>query len=294
MSFSPDGFGLDTRRTRRAFDRAAEGYDAVAVLQTRVRDELLQRLDLIQLSPGVVLDAGAGTGHASRALQQRYPKALVLAVDHSIGMLRVAGRQRRWLRRFGRVCADLTELPLATASVDLIVSNLVIHWCDPEAIFAEFARILAPNGLLALSTFGPDTLRELRAAWAAVDPLPHVHTFIDMHDLGDALVRNGFAAPVLDVDTFTLQYPDPTAVMADLRALGATNAAVNRRRTLLGRGRLAAMQTVYEGARRDGHIPATYEVVFAHAWRPAAPTPRPDSQVSLAEMRRKLKDYNGG
>jgi malonyl-CoA O-methyltransferase len=282
---------LDTRSVRRSFDRAAAGYDSAAVLHAQVRGELLERLRLMSISPKVVLDGGAGTGHASRALKGRYPGALVVALDASLQMLRHAGRQRGWLRRFSCVCADAQCLPLADASVDLIVSNLMLHWCDPDAVLSEFRRVLAPRGLLCFSTFGPDTLRELRSAWAQVDAAPHVHDFLDMHDVGDAVVRAGFASPVLDVERFTLSYSDFQKVAADLRATGARNAATTRRRGLSSPRKFAAMQAAYEKYRRDGRLPATYEVVFAHAWAPA-PKERglpKATEVPLEEIKRQLK-----
>jgi malonyl-CoA O-methyltransferase len=292
----PEGaaaYALDTHRVRRAFDRAAGTFDAAAVLQAEVRDNLLARLDLMALTPRVVVDAGAGTGHASRALIRRYPKAQVIAVDFSARMLHAAGRQQSWLRRFARVCADAQRLPLADGSVDLILSNLMLQWCDPTQVFAEFRRVLAPHGLLTFTTLGPDTLRELRSAWAEVDSRTHVHQFIDMHDLGDALVRGGFAAPVLDVERYTLSYTDVRRVAADLKATGAHNAAMGRSRGLTGRRQFAALQAAYETHRQDGRLPATYEVVFGHAWTPETDARRgaPDgASVSLDDIKRQLRD----
>ena len=178
---SGEAYALDSPKVRRCFDRAAAGYDTAAVLQAEVRDNLLGRLDLMALTPRVVVDAGAGTGHAARALKRRYPKALVAALDLSPRMLLAAGRQQSWLRPFARVCADAERLPFADASVDLILSNLMLQWCNPDAVFAEFRRVLAPHGLLSFTTLGPDTLRELRSAWKAVDSHTHVNQFIDMH-----------------------------------------------------------------------------------------------------------------
>jgi malonyl-CoA O-methyltransferase len=291
MSDAMEGFALDSHWVRRSFDRAAEGYDAAAVLHAEVRRNLLERLQLMAVTPSVVLDAGAGTGHASRALKARYPKALVIALDASAQMLRIAGRRQTWLRRFARVRADAQNLPLANASVDLIVSNLMLHWCDPDATLAEFHRVLKPQGLMCFSTFGPDTLRELRSAWAQVDAAPHVHTFLDMHDVGDAVVRAGFISPVLDVERFTLSYSDLNKVAADLRDTGGRNADVTRRKGLSSPRKFAAMQIAYEKFRQDGRLPATCEVVFAHAWAPAARRPgRPqDAAVPLDEMKRQLK-----
>jgi malonyl-CoA O-methyltransferase len=182
-------------------------------------------------------------------------------------MLRAAGRQRSWLRRFDRVCADALRMPLARASVDLIYSNLLLQWCnDPDAVFAEFKRVLRPHGLLTFSTFGPDTLKELRAAWASVDDYTHVNRFLDMHDIGDALVRAGLAEPVLDVERFTLTYEDAMSLMKDLKAIGAHNVTAGRPAGLTGRGRLESMLAAYEQQRTDGRLPATYEVVYGRAW----------------------------
>ena len=292
MSDDIGAYALEPKRVRRSFDRAARTYDSAAVLHAEVRENLLERLQLVTLVPCVVLDAGAGTGHASRALKRRYPKALVVALDSSPRMLKAAAKQQSWLRRFERVCADAALLPLSDGSVDLIVSNLMLQWCDPDAVFAEFRRVLKPAGLLSFSAFGPDTLSELRLAWRGVDAHSHVHQFIDMHDLGDALLRTGFVAPVLDVERITLQYLDVRKMAADLKATGAHNSTAGRARTLTGPRKFAAMQAAYEQFRRDGRLPATYEVVFAHAWAPArAPRrglPEPTS-VSLEEIKRQLR-----
>lgn len=283
-------YTLDPAGIRRSFARAAPCYDAAAVLHAEVRNDLLSRLELTAVEPRVVLDAGAGTCHASRALKRRYPGALVIALDSSTAMLRRASRRQFWLR-FARVCADAENVPLPDGSVDLVLSNLMLHWCSPDGVFAEFRRILAPHGLLTFTTFGPDTLRELRAAWAEVDGSSHVNQFIDMHDLGDALVRGGFAAPVLDVERYTLSYLDVWAIAADLKSTGAHNVTHGRPRGLTGRGKFAALQAAYEMFRQDGRLPATYEVVFGQAWVPQAPARRgrDDSAVSLEDLRRELR-----
>jgi malonyl-CoA O-methyltransferase len=274
---------------RRSFDRAAATYDAAAVLQAEVRGLLLERLDLTRLEPRVVLDVGTATGQGARALKQRYPNARVIAVDSSAGMLRVAARRRAWLRPFVLLCADATRLPLADASVDMAFSNLLLPWCDPDALFAELYRVLTPRGLLTLTGLGPDTLKELRAAWAAADGYVRVAEFIDMHDVGDALVRAGFAAPVLDVERYTLRYTDVQALAADLKATGARNGAPGRLKGLTSPRKFAAMQSAYEAHRSEGRLPATCEVVFAQAWAPVekrarAPSPQGISLESLREQ----------
>lgn len=289
---SPTAYTLDIHRVRRSFDRAATTYDAAAVLHTEIRGQLLARLDLMKLTPRVVVDAGAGTGHAARALIRRYPKATVVALDTSQRMLQAAGRRQFWLRRFSRVCADAAHLPFADGSVDLILSNLMLQWCDPDAVFAEFRRVLGPHGLVSFTTLGPDTLREVRSAWRAADSRTHVNQFLDMHDIGDALIRSGFASPVLDVERYTLTYPDVRRVAADLKNTGAHNATLGRARGLTGRGQFAAFQQAYETFRRDGRLPATYEVVFGHAWTPGAAARRSGpagATVSLEDIKQQLR-----
>lgn len=266
---------LDKRHLRAAFERAATSYDDVAVLQRRVAGNMLARLEVVRFAPATVLDVGCGTGHVAQALRRRYPRARLLAVDLAWAMAR---RARRRLRRFGFfpdaraacICTDTEALPFADASLDMVVSNLTLQWCDPVKTFAEWRRVLRPGGLLMFTSFGPDTLAELRTAWSTVDGRPHVHGFVDMHDLGDALVYAGFAEPVLDVERFTLTYPDVLGVLRDLKRLGAHNAARDRSRGLTGRQRFAAFRAAYERLRVDGRIPATYETVYAHAWAPTA------------------------
>jgi malonyl-CoA O-methyltransferase len=262
----PRDYALDRARVKRSFGRAASRYDEFAVLQTRVREKLLGRLDDVRLEPALVADVGCGTGHAADVLARRYPRARVLAVDLAEGMLQEA-RRRHWFRRpVAHACADLHRLPLRDASADLLFCNLALQWCDLDAALAELRRVLKPRGLLTFTTFGPDTLMELRAAWAAADDRVHVHAFLDVHDVGDALVRAGLAEPVLDVERYTLTYPDAHGVMRDLKSLGAGNASTGRARGLTSPRRLAAVEAAYEATRRDGRLPATYEVIYAHAW----------------------------
>ena len=269
-----DTLGLDHDVVRDSFSRAAASYDAAAVLQAQVRNELLDRLDLVKLEPEVVMDLGAGTGHATLELKRRYRGSRVVAADLAEGMLREAGRRQSLLRRFDRVGADAAALPLRDGSVDLIFSSLMLQWCpDPDAVLRECRRVLKPGGLLTFTTLGPDTLVELRRAWLAADAShPHVNTFLDMHDLGDALVRAGLAEPVMDVERYTLTYDEVRGLMRDLKAIGAHNAATGRPKGLTGKRTLGRMIEAYETFRReDGRLPATYEVVFGQAWGPVGP-----------------------
>ena len=267
---------FDPRHVRRAFSRAASSYDAAAALQREVEKRLLESLDYLEdRQPQVVLDVGSGTGHATATMKKRWPKAQVIALDLAAPMLHQARKQAGWWKPFARVCADAQALPLLDQSVDVIYSNLCLQWVDDlPAVFAGFRRVLKPGGLLLCSTFGPDTLVELREAFAQADAVPHVSRFAPIAQFGDALMMSGFRDPVLDRDLFTLTYDDLTALMRELQAIGATNARVDRRHTLTGRGRFAAARAAYEPLRRaDGKLPSSWEVIYAHAWAPAAGAP---------------------
>lgn len=264
---SVDDYFLDPRAVRRAFDRAAETFDAAAVVHAEIRTRLLERLDVVRLEPSLIVDLGAGTGHGSRALQDRYPRSQVLAVDLSTRMLIEARRQQRWLRRFQRAAADAARLPLRDGSVDMVFSNLMLQWCnDPDAIFRETRRVLRPGALLTFASLGPDSLRELRRAWADVDAHVHVHRFIDMHDLGDALMRAGFAEPVMDTERLTITYRTVEAFRRELRDSGSRNLASGRRRVLTGKEVGKRFVQGIEAARVDGVFPVTLEIVYGHAW----------------------------
>jgi malonyl-CoA O-methyltransferase len=269
-----DQYLIDKARVRASFDRAAHSYDAAAILQKQVREEMLSRLDLIKIAPQVILDTGCGTGHGSVALQQRFKQAQVISLDLSLSMLQATQANlpffKKILGKKSLICADIEHLPVASNSVDILWTNLAIQWCnDLDLAFAEAKRVLKPNGLLMFSTFGPDTLKELRAA--SKNEHTHVSRFIDMHDIGDALTRTGFNAPVLDVENYTLTYDDVKGVMSDLKAIGAHNATAGRPRGLLGKGFLQQLSQHYEQFRTDGKLPATYEVVYGHAWKSDKP-----------------------
>ncbi len=261
-------FGLDRRAVAQAFDRASSSYDAAAALQERVRNELLARLDELKVAPQSILDLGAGTGHATRALKRRFPAAQVVAVDIAPGMLERARQQSRWLRRFERVRADAYALPFATGAFDFVFSSLMLQWCDDlDAVFAEISRVLKPGGLLLFSTFGPGTLAELRDSWTASgDARNHVNHFFDPQALGSALMHASLVEPVLDVDRVVSGYQSVIDLMRELKAIGAHNVTEGRARGLTGRRRLAAMTRAYETLRRDGKLPVTWEIIHASAW----------------------------
>jgi malonyl-CoA O-methyltransferase len=287
-----EGYRLDRAGARAAFDRASSRYESAAALQARVSGELLERLGAFDFKPGVVLDSGAGTGRVTRELKRRYRGALVIALDIAPGMLREARRHIAPWRRFERVCADAQRLPLRDASVDLVFSSLMLQWCEPlDEALAEVRRVLRPGGFFAFSTFGPDTLKELRAAWAETDTLTHVNRFIDLHDVGDAVSRAGLAEPVLDVDRIELSYPDTLSLMRDLKAIGAHNVTAGRPRTLTGRSKLERMSRAYEAFRRGEKLPATYEVIYGASWggtgAPAAAPRAGEVRIAPGSIRRR-------
>jgi malonyl-CoA O-methyltransferase len=296
--------GLDRARIRRTFGRAAASYAAHAALQVEVATRLREHLDASPaFAPQRVLDVGCGPGDGLAALRARYPHAEILALDLALPMLQV-GKEGMRSGSFSTgglsrstshvlenepdasfLCADAQALPLADASVDLVHSSLCLQWCeDPGLALAEFRRVLRPDGLLLFSTFGPDTLKELRAAFAAVDRMPHVSRFVDMHDIGDALLASGFRDPVLEREDFTLTYAEVRSLMRELRAIGATNADAQRQRSLTGKAHFADVVDAYERFRRDGVLPATYEVVYAIARAPEPGQPRRHGGEDIASF----------
>jgi malonyl-CoA O-methyltransferase len=292
---------IDKRATRESFSRAAVSYDRAAVLQREVGDRMAERLDYVRIDPSRILDAGSGTGHGTLSLAARYPGAQRIALDMAPAMLRLAlakepGRVMSALRgrsRTDAVCGDIEQLPLAGASIDMVWSNLALQWVnDLPAALGEFARITRAGGLLMFSTFGPDTLQELRAAFAAVDGYSHVSRFTDMHDIGDMLLEAGFATPVVDMEKITLTYPTLPELMRDLKAIGAHNATAGRRPGLMGRHAFARVVEAYERFRSDGRLPATYEVVYGHAWR-AAPRRTADGHAIVRFDRARPADGRG-
>ncbi len=292
---------FDVRQVRRAFSRSAASYAASAQLQHQVEARLLESLDYLddpalkREAPQRVLDLGCGTGSAALAMQGRWPKAQVLALDLALPMLQQARpgqsswNASRW-NPFARtpqlLCADARALPLADASVDVLFSNLCLQWIDDlDAVLAGFRRVLKPHGLLLVSTFGPDTLWELRESFAQADNALHVSPFGDIAGFGDALVRAGFHQPVIDREVDTTHYPDLASLMRELRAIGATNALHSRRHTLTGRARFSAAAQAYEMMRGDdGLLPASWETISAMAWAPEAGTPIREGNLDVAAV----------
>ena len=300
-----DARAPDPRAVRRAFGRAATTYDGAAVLQKEIGARMAERLDVVRLAPRAVLDAGCGTGDALTELAARYPDARRVALDLATPMLAVARTRARAgrsaltrllapLRGGGGappafVCGDLGALPFAPGAFELVWSNATLQWLPdlPRAI-AECHRVLAIGGLFTFTTFGPDTLKEIRAAFARVDLHPHVGRFADMHDIGDMLVAAGFADPVMQMEYMTLTYSDALTMLRDLKAIGATNATLGRARGLMGRLRWQSALEALDATRAEpaGRVTATFEVIYGHAWK-ATPTRTPEGHAIVKLERRR-------
>jgi malonyl-CoA O-methyltransferase len=287
-------FVIDKKMMRRSFSRAAAGYDATAVLQREVCTRMLERLDYIKMKPARLLDAGSGTGWGGRQLAAKYPDAQIIALDIAIGMLQTAqSRSGWWKKLFGggrqmAVCGDVEALPLAPNSIEMVWSNLAVQWCnDLPATFVELHRVLKVEGLLMFSTLGPDTLKELRLAFNGVDGHNHLNRFADMHDVGDMLVQAGFSEPVMDMEYMTLTYDDVRGVLQDLRGIGAHNATQGRGQGLMGKNAFALLLENYEKLRREGKLPATYEIVYGHAWKPQPRVTRDGAAIIKTSFRMK-------
>jgi malonyl-CoA O-methyltransferase len=278
---------LDKKQMRLSFDRAASHYDDSAVLQREVADRLLSRLEMIKYQPRRILDLGCGTGYCAEHLQRRYKKSEYIGMDIAHHMVTTARSQHgRWFRRQRWLCADAETIPLADNSIDMVVSNLTLQWCDAPRVFAELARVLRPAGLLMFSSFGPDTLYELRSAWAQVDDYPHVHDFVDMHDLGDTLMRLAYGNPVVDIEKLTLTYDNIKSLLLDLKNIGAHNVASQRISGLMGKQHFQNFSEAYrQQFQQEGRLPATYEVIYGHAWAPQQSAAAQTQSVSLENLK---------
>lgn len=271
----PDARFVDTRQVRRNFSRAAAGYHDSAFLAREIDRRMLERLDYVRIDPRHVLDLGCASGASLHALRERYRAAQLIGCDFALPMLRVAQRERSFLSRVlpflraqktALVAADAEALPFARGRFGLVWSNLLLHWLnEPRPAFREVFRTLEVRGLFMFSTFGPDTLRELREAFADGDA--HTQRFTDMHDLGDMLIECGFSDPVMDMEVLTLTYASVDDLVRELRAAGDRCAMVGRRRGLAGRGVWQRVRDACAQRSQDGRLPVTFEVVYGHAWK---------------------------
>lgn len=260
------------------FAKAADSYDAAAVVQHAICERALERVDMLKLQPGVILDVGTATGRSLRGLASRFPDSSMIACDLALPMLLHCRRHQDVKYADRLVCNDAEQLPFASGSVDLVFSASTFQWCtDLPRVLSECMRVLRVDGVLIFSTFGPDTLQQLRSSFAKVDGFQHVHEFIDMHHIGDMLLAAGFADPVVDMETIDIQYSSLRQLLQDLKDTGSRgkfDAAQSTPAGLMGKQKYQSLVQAYEEYRQEnGLLPASYEVIYGYARRPAEDTP---------------------
>ena len=247
-------------KVRNKFNKASSNYDAHAFLQNEIASRLAEKLDVISIEPKIIIDLGSGTGFLSKKTAKIFPNSSLICVDFAQQSLLTNPKKFK-------VCANAYELPFASNSVDFIVSNLMMQWCsDLTMLLDECYRVLKPEGLFLFTTFGPDTLKELKRSWSVVDNHAHVNDFIDMHDIGDQMLQSGFQSPIMEMEKLTLTYNKVVDLMYDLKAIGAQNVQ-NRSKSLTGKTKFNKMIEIYESYRENDKLPATYEVIYGHAWK---------------------------
>jgi malonyl-CoA O-methyltransferase len=260
---------LEKEIVAQSFSKAAVNYEASAFLQKEVASRLFERLEIMNVSPLKVLDAGCGTGYCTRMLNKKFSKAQLFGVDFASGMIEQAKKQKGFFDKIDYRVADIEKLPFDSNYFDLVFSNLTVQWLnESDTLFKELNRVLKPGGLLIFSTLGPDTLMELRQSWQKVDENVHVNDFLDMHIIGDRVYDATFDNTVMDRDVITLTYQTLKGLMQDLKAIGAHNMNQDRSKGLSGKNKFVLLSKAYDDFRwDDGQLPATYEVVYGHAWK---------------------------
>lgn len=290
MTRDPEDHAPRLADLRRRRDRAARLSDDIGFVHRRTMDGLIERIEPMALDPGQILEIGSGSGTLSRALARRWRRSRIVAMDLSSRMLAASRRSRSRFARIREVQGSAMRLPFAAGSFDLVVSNLGLT--SPEAMpaaFPEVARVLRREGLFLFASLGPDSLREIRGAWQAVDDDLHVQAFADMHDVGDALVKSGLRDPVLDVEQLGVTYAAPADLYRDLSASAARNAVTGRRPTLTGRRRYRRFEAALEKNATDGRFTVTLELVFAHAWGSGPRRPPGEFGIDPGSIGRRMR-----
>ena len=250
-------------KVKLAFNKAVNSYNANAFLQKEITTRLDNKLNVIKANTNTIVDLGAGTGFLRQKLAKRYPQSQIICIDFARQLLKQNKAKYK-------ICANANQLPLIDSSVDIIASNLMLQWCPQlDRVFEECFRVINDNGLILFSTFGPNTLKELKKSWAAVDDKPHVNNFIDMHHIGDLMLQKGFCNPVMEMETLTIKYQNVVTLMRDLKKIGAQTVA-NRQNNLMGKNKFQTMLKMYESYRQHDKLPATFEVIYGHAWKKTA------------------------
>ena len=247
-------------RVRNSFNNASSKYNENAFLQNEIASRLSEKLKVISIKPESIIDLGSGTGFLSEKTANIFPDASLICLDFAQQSL-IKNTQKL------KVCADAYQLPFKSNSIDFVISNLMMQWCpDLKTLFDECHRVLKPQGLILFTTFGPETLKELKRSWSVVDKEAHVNEFIDMLDIGDQMIQSGFQSPIMEMEKLTLTYEKVLDLMKDLKGIGAQSVE-NRSKSLTGKTKFNKMIEMYESYRENGKIPATYEVIYGHAWK---------------------------
>ena len=247
-------------RVRNSFNNASSKYNENAFLQNEIALRLSEKLKVFSINPENIVDLGSGTGFLSEKTADIFPDASLICLDFAQQSL-IKNTQKL------KVCADAYRLPFKSNSIDFVISNLMMQWCpDLKTLFNECHRVLKPQGLILFTTFGPETLKELKRSWSIVDDEAHVNEFIDMHDIGDQMIQSGFQSPIMEMEKLILTYEKVLDLMRDLKGIGAQSVE-NRSKSLTGKTKFKKMLEMYESYRENGKIPATYEVIYGHAWK---------------------------
>lgn len=257
---------IDLRARRRFLAKAASSYAEVAYFDHLISDELHQRLTLFKYQPKTILNYGAKDAYSEHFLRERY-EADIISMD--VGESFLASFPAPW-----PVVAEGEMLPIKSASVDLIFSNLMLHSANEfQKALSEFRRVLKPKGLLFFSMLGRDTLKEWRESFSSVSPYPHVHDYADMHDVGDALLKNRFCDPVVDVEYVQIDFSSPLELIRELKKSGNSNAHLERSSGLMGKKAWKKALDYYQRFSCDSVFPASFEIIYGHAWVPAEDGP---------------------
>jgi malonyl-CoA O-methyltransferase len=276
---------------RKAFDKAAEDYETRAVIQNEIGERLFERLEYIKIAPKTILDLGSGSGRFSQLLQKRYPKATLVSLDLSPQMLLHSRKKQGWLSKWPLVCANMNALPFANGSFDLVFSNQAVHWSeDLPQLLEEIMRVMNIGGCLLLSTLGPDTFKEMRDVFSQIDNYSHTNTFLDMHDLGDIMLKAKCLDPVIDMEMLSVHYSTISDLLHSIKAQGVRNIHPQRKPGLSGKAFIEQFTSLYQKNHAlDDKYPLQYEVIYAHAWRGAQRLDQgvQETMIPISSLRKK-------
>lgn len=272
----------DYQKTLKKYSRAAKSYDNANYLQREISDRVINRLQFVKVQPQWVLDLGCGTGNSVKSLKDTYKEANVIGLDVAFSMVEQAKNKQDLQQAKKYICADAYLLPIASNSLDLVFSNFVLHWCDDlSLVFQELFRVLKPGGLLIFATVGPDSLKELKQSWKAIDNHSHVRDFLDMHDVGDKLMQARFYDPVIDMELVTLEYDNILSLLRDVQSWGSHNVTPEQKKGFTTPGQIKRLEKAYQQFQTNEHLPVTFEIIYGLAWKPDNNT---SAKVDAAEV----------